>query len=398
MKERDPVEPQAQEPEQPFMLSDQIRAANEQLLLAGLRQLELAEQSRDRSRRIGDLITSQAAGVLVLDGTGTVVMANAPAHQMLGLPAVTDAELAARFRELDLRCPDGSALAAGDHPFERLLRGERFADLELRLLRAGGEVARFSFNGSAIEDREGDGMSLAILVLYEVTAKRQLDELRSDYIALTAHDLRAPLTSIIGYAELLRMVPASDATGRAALWMERIEYAAKQMAAMIDDLVESTRLESGTLQLRKEPAFLRALTLNVLAQLPAPASRSRILLEAGDSRVRVFVDHERFERVIMNLITNALKYSPPDAPVTVRLRERGGELILSVTDRGAGLSPESLSRLFQRFYRVDPGSRVEGMGLGLYIARLIVEAHRGRIWAESELGNGSTFSVALPVE
>lgn len=374
-----------------------MRAANAQLLRSGIRQLELAERAQEHARRIDQLLESQAGGVLVLDGTGQVVLMNPHARQLLDLPAIADPEFAGRLGELNLRRRDGSLLAPGEGPLQRVLTGERFSDQEVELLRGDGTTVRLAFDGSAIEGSDAAGVSLAILVLHEATPHRRADDLTADHIALISHDLRAPLNTIVGYAELVRLLVQSDAGGKAAHWMDRIGVAARQMAGMIDDLIESTRLEAGTQQLKKEPAFLRALVLNVVAQNPSPEARARVHLETAD-QARVWVDHARFERVITNLISNALKYSPADAPVTVRLAVRAGELVLSVTDCGAGLSPESISKLFQRFYRVDPHSRIEGIGLGLYIARLIVEAHGGRIWAESEVGKGSTFSVALPLQ
>ncbi len=375
---------------------EQIRDANEQLLIAGIRQLELAELSRQHARRIDDVLASQAAGVLVLDAAGDVLVINGPALRMLGLPDEAAPDLAARIRTLELRRADGSEVPAADHPVERLLRGEPFSDLELRVPNGNGDEARFAFNGSAIGDSRADGMSLGILVFYDVTAKRRLDDLRADYISLIAHDLRSPLNAILGYAELLRLLE-SRALGEGSSWIDRIEHSAHQMGSMIDDLVESTRLESGILTIQRRPTALRTVILEALEHLPTPEDRERVRLEAPPEPVAVPVDAERIERLVTNLLSNALKYSPPDAPVVVRLQAHEKEIVLSVSDRGPGLAPESIPHLFQRFYRVDPGSRIEGMGLGLYIARLIVEAHGGRIWAESEPGQGSTFSVALPV-
>lgn len=380
------------------VLSDQIRAANAQLLMSGIRQLELAEQADEHARRIDRLLESQAGGVLVLDATGQVVSISPHARQLLDLPEIDDPDFERRLRELKLRRPDGSPLPLAEGPIQRVAAGLAFSDLEFELARDDGTSVRLAFNGSAIEDSDAAGVSLAILVFYEVTARRKAEELRSDHISLIAHDLRSPLTSILGYTELVGLMIRSEAGDKAAEWTQRIGVAARQMAGMIDDLVESTRLESGSLQLRKDPAFLRALVLNVVAQNPSPEARARINVETVDDPARVWVDQKRLERVITNLISNALKYSPADAPVTVRLALGAGELVLSVADRGPGLSPETIPRLFQRFYRADPTSRVEGMGLGLYIARLIVEAHGGRIWVESELGKGSTFLVALPLQ
>jgi NtrC-family two-component system sensor histidine kinase KinB len=120
--------------------------------------------------------------------------------------------------------------------------------------------------------------------------------------------------------------------------------------------------------------------------------------DGAASFVAVYVDGERIERVLTNLITNALKYSPADTPVVVRAEQREDETVISVVDQGDGIPPEELSRLFQRFTRGRAGPKMDigGLGLGLYIARLIVEAHGGRMWVESAVGDGSTFSFALP--
>ncbi len=110
----------------------------------------------------------------------------------------------------------------------------------------------------------------------------------------------------------------------------------------------------------------------------------------------VSADPERLERAIVNLITNALKYSPPDRPVDVAVARRGEEAVISVRDQGPGIPPEEQPYLFQRYYRAKASRKTEGLGLGLYITRLVVEAHSGRVWVESEVGQGSTFYVALP--
>ena len=209
-------------------------------------------------------------------------------------------------------------------PLQRVLTGEAFSDLELELLRSDGTVVRLAFNGSAIEDGDAAEVSLAILVFHQVTGQRRADDFTSDHIALISHDLRAPLNTIVGYAELVRLLVKSDAGGKAADWMDRIGVAARQMAGMIDDLVESTRLESGTPQLQKEPAFLRALVLNVVAQNPSPEDRARVQFATDDDPARVWVDHRRFERVITNLLSNALKYSHPGTRVVLRAEQTDG--------------------------------------------------------------------------
>jgi signal transduction histidine kinase len=169
------------------------------------------------------------------------------------------------------------------------------------------------------------------------------------------------------------------------------------MAAMIDDLVDSARLETGTLELRKQPSDLLHLVCDLLDRVGSPQDRQRIHVEAPEPVPSVLADPQRLERAITNLLTNALKYSPADRPVTVRVEYRDGEALLFVTDRGVGIPPEDLPHLFQRHFRAQTAGQREGLGLGLYITRLIVEAHGGQVGVESEVGKGSTFCIGLPL-
>jgi signal transduction histidine kinase len=179
--------------------------------------------------------------------------------------------------------------------------------------------------------------------------------------------------------------------------LEAIARAARRMATMIEELLEASRLESGVVPLKRVPTDLSALLAQVLRQM-VPDERERVTLRTSPQAITAFVDPERIERVLTNLLSNALKYSPPDSPVQVEVHQGEGEIVVAVVDHGAGIPNDQLPQLFQRFARIegragDPG----GLGLGLYIVRLIVEAHGGRVRAESEIGHGSTISFALPL-
>jgi len=168
---------------------------------------------------------------------------------------------------------------------------------------------------------------------------------------------------------------------------------------MIEDLLESSQLESGALLLRRTPIDLSRLAAEVVAQLGSVEDRERIRVLAPGPGPLVSADAARIERVLMNLLQNALKYSPAESPVELEVRQAAGEAVVGVIDHGAGIPLDQLPRLFQRFSRVGgaeagPG----GFGLGLYIARLIVEAHGGRVWVESEVGISSRIGFALPLD
>jgi signal transduction histidine kinase len=168
------------------------------------------------------------------------------------------------------------------------------------------------------------------------------------------------------------------------------------MSMMIQDLVDSARQEGGDIQLDRTPLPLRAFLAELLDQAGGMLDTERIRLDAPAELPPAHADPERLERIVLNLLSNALKYSPSDSTVTISVRPQGSDLVVAVTDRGTGIEPDDVPRLFERYFRARTGRRSGGVGLGLHIARTLVEAHGGRIWVESERGVGSTFSFTLP--
>lgn len=220
---------------------------------------------------------------------------------------------------------------------------------------------------------------------------------QEDFVRTISHDLRAPLSVILGQAQLLeRMLPSAQ-DSRAARSVEAIITSARRMNTMIQDLVDSARLETGQLRMNPRPLDLRQYVLDLSRRLPIPAEADRIRLQVPQSLPDVLADPDRLDRILSNLIGNALKYSEPGTPVMVTLAPAGREVVTSVADQGVGIPEEELSHLFERYFRArDTRRRKEGLGLGLYITKGLVEAHGGRIWVESKLGKGSTFSFTLP--
>jgi signal transduction histidine kinase len=205
---------------------------------------------------------------------------------------------------------------------------------------------------------------------------------------MVSHDLRSPLTVIRASAQLLQRRGEYRESTIATI----LQYA-DRMARLIDDLADVVRLEEGHLPLQREPLDLVVLARECAAAEQQSADHT-IRVEAPDSSICGMWDRVRLGQVLENLISNALKHGAEEGEVVVRVEEREGEALVSVQDSGPGIDPEHVEHLFDRFYRAN--SRSSGLGLGLYISRILVEAHRGRIWVESRPGQGSTFTIGLP--
>ncbi|MHB0938697.1 MAG: sensor histidine kinase [Armatimonadota bacterium] len=221
---------------------------------------------------------------------------------------------------------------------------------------------------------------------------------RDAYIHIVSHDLRAPLTIAIGHAELMtETLEETGQDGELRDGLQAMSLAMRQMNLMIRDLVDSARSEAGQLQLTRQPTNLHRFTADLLRRAQTALAVDRIRNDIPVDLPLVSADQDRLERILMNLLSNALKYSPPDTPVTLSAQATGDEVMVSVTDQGPGIPPEDQAHLFQQFYRAKGTRKTEGIGLGLFITRLLVEAHGGRIRVESEVGKGSTFIFTLPV-
>jgi signal transduction histidine kinase len=234
-----------------------------------------------------------------------------------------------------------------------------------------------------------------------IDALRAVDRAKSDFIATTAHELRTPLTSLQGYAELLRRDEIEPS--RRDRWLHILEVEAAQIGRVLDQFLDVSRLESGWFKAARRSVDVAEVVHRVLAAFTAQAALSGHTFEADVPAAlpRVYADSTQVERVLRNLVSNALKYAPHGGPVRIMAIYAGkGEIEVRVEDRGLGIPPEWLGRLFERFERVNTPERasIRGTGLGLYIARQMVELNGGRIWATSDgRGRGATFHFTLCV-
>jgi PAS domain S-box-containing protein len=368
------------------------------LIESSVREQEHAEAEAKQRAHLNALLENLKEGVAIADRSGRVVMLNDAARVILG---ATDDDIRRGdpFESQEFQHLDGTSLPIEHRPLVRALRGELFTDYEVLRAQPNGDRRRIVSTGTSVRDDKGD-VALAIVVFRDLTELRRLERQRDEFLALVSHDLRNPLSSILMFVAALKRSVAKQGIAEDVDLAERAERNVMRMSAMIEELTEATSLESPGVALRLVACDLRDIVASVVDSMDDGRAR-RVEIEAEQvddpASYVVLADASRLERVVTNLITNALKYSGESSVVSARLARHGSDVNLDVVDRGIGIEPESMKMLFDRYYRTTGGkARASGQGLGLYIAHRIVDAHGGRIDVSSEVGKGSTFRLILP--
>jgi PAS domain S-box-containing protein len=356
---------------------------------------EAERLAAERAATLGQI----ADGVLIADRTGHVTFVNAAARRLHGL-SDQNAPVADQTPTYQLLTPQGAPFAAEERPLVRAaLRGETVVDADFCIRRPDG--SEIAVQGSAAPVVADDGTRLgAVLTLHDVTAQRALERQKNEFLSNVSHDLRTPVAAI---KASIGVVLANEPPGMPEplhRMLVNIDLAADRMASLVADLLELARLQAGRIQLQLGRCDLCALAHHAAAVIePLAETRGqRVDVQVPDEPLVVLADADRLERALLNLLTNAHKYGPEGGTISLRLEERPGEARFAVADDGPGIPAAEHERIFERFYRpeTEASRRNQGAGLGLPIARAMVELHGGRLWVESAPGAGATFWLTLP--
>ena len=342
-------------------------------------QLYQISQEHQRSETI---LEKMVEGVILIDDRRSIVYAN-PA-------AVTMLSLSEDYHQHPL------IEAIRDPALDRLIeQAKETTEAAFDEIRITGEIER---------ETEMTVVPVAkeyLVVIHDVSQLRKLEQIRADFVANVSHELRTPLTSIQGYAETLLNGTLGDAEMNQR-FVAKILQQSSQLSQLISDLLDLSRIESGAIELKLTPCNLTEFQEPIVS-LFGPAFdefNMRFEWQIPDDLPSPLVDKLLIEQVFVNLIDNAIKYTPQGGSITVSGETNESEVIVHISDTGLGITSDALPRIFERFYRVDKGRSREmgGTGLGLSIAKHILLQHGGRIWAESVFGKGSVFKFALPIE
>jgi two-component system sensor histidine kinase VicK len=261
----------------------------------------------------------------------------------------------------------------------------------------GGKPRWIVANGKVYYNSRGLPSYITGAIL-DITEQKQDDIRKNDFIAIVSHELKTPLTSLKAYVQMLTVKAKKADDVFTAVALEKVNAQVKKMTNLINSFLNVSRLEAGKVQLEKTSFTLNKLLEDVLEENKHILNRRQVHMVPCDA-VTVFADYEKIGSVISNLLSNADKYSPNAAPISLNCSIKNNEVQVSVTDKGMGINPKDIDKLFDRFFRVtDPNTKhISGFGIGLYLSSEIIRQHHGKIWVESEIGKGSTFHFSLPM-
>jgi len=343
----------------------------------------LATISEDRAR-LTSILDNMADGVILTDAEGSVVLTNRAAQKLLGIrdKNTEGRPLIEVVREHELNDLLNSCLETGQ---------EQIAQFELATLNKFLRVIAIPIANDRL-----DGV---LLLIQDLTELRSLHTMRREMVGNISHEFRTPLAGIKAMVETLQDGAVDDREA-AKDFLSRIEAEVDRMTQLVAELTELSRIETGKAELKLELVNLNMIVEEVIAQLTPQAERQNLSLEMtlADDLPATPVDKERIRQVMVNLIHNAIKFNRPGGSIRTTTKQSEGSVVVEISDTGTGIAKDDLPQIFERFYKADKSRTGQGSGMGLAIAKHIVEAHGGNIWVQSEEGKGSTFSFSLPLK
>lgn len=352
-----------------------------------LKEMNLVFNLPEVKKKSQILVELAPAIIYTTDGEGIITSLNPAVESITGRRAD---ELIGQPL-LSLICPDDVARTEKELTEQR--KKSNLVSLESSIItKASGDLI------SEIKEKTHtlpDGRKERIGIIRDVTERYMLEKQKDLWMGIATHELKTPLASIKAFAQILEAkAKHSKFTGFTG-HLEQINRLTDEMAGLVNDLLDVTRIRTGKLDLELEQFDLTELIYETLKKTQ-PTHKSHKVVIAAKETYKITGDRYRISQVVQNLVNNAIKYSEPGTQVTLDVQSKKNKVLLSVQDRGRGISSKNLKKIFDLFYRANEGPHSTGMGLGLFICNAIVTAHNGKIWVESKVGEGSKFFVEFP--
>lgn len=379
-----------------------LRGFADQAAIA-VRNARLYEQRETERSRLATLIENSADGIMILTPGRRTLNINHALAAMLGIPPERAIGKLCH-QVLDLQNVTGADFCQPDGP--ELLSTSGPMRCEGELVRPGGSPLAVAVTYTPLRDSNGSLMNVLVNVT-DITRFREEEEMKSTFVSVISHELKTPVALIKGYAQTLARPDAHWDAETARQSLQIIEEEADRLEALINNLLDVSRIQASGLRLDMSDVDLQQLATKVADAYRTQTDHHTIDLDFPKKLPLVMGDGERLRQVLTNLVGNAIKYSPQGGVIRIggwredpSADHPGRRVVIYVADQGIGIPEDELAHIFDRFYRVDSGLRrtTAGAGIGLFLARAIIDAHGGQLWVHSELGKGSTFFFALPEE
>jgi signal transduction histidine kinase len=397
------------------MIADYAAVALENVRLRE-RENALWRQTEFERQRLELIIGSMAEGLLITDAQGAITSLNQSAQHLLA-QANIDFQTEVPLHKL-ISTSDADWLPRLAEIVDQALNNKVVTNQELTIGESS-ETVPITLNISAAPLHDASGIAKrpigVVAVLNDVTSIKQVERLKDDFVSVVSHELRTPLTAIKGYTQHLvrrverRLRKARTVPENSTLVNELpesydlhslniVQSQTEHLERLVNDLLDLSQVQWGKLNLHYETFYLADVLAESVRSAQASAELHTVYLDIQAQGTTIMADRMRVEQVIGNILDNAIKYSPHGGKVTVRLENRDKEYLMSIIDEGIGVSAEQFDHIFERFYRVHNTSiqQYSGIGLGLYVAKAIINGHGGQIWFTNNQSNGSTFHFTLP--
>lgn len=373
--------------------TDEIGELGTSITAMGLSLKDYVARIESQRHRLEVILNSTAESILAIDKTGTILIANQAAGELVG--AGLEGISGKNVRDIFAWKRSNGDFAIDYNVTEtRVFPDVQYTD------QAGNEHF-VKVLVAPVSDGQDQSAAQAIVTIHDETKSRELEDMKIDFVSMAAHELRTPLAAIRGYLELISYKEGKTADTDTTTYIHQALKSATELGGLINNLLDVTRIERGTLTLHFEKTDLSVLIAQAIKESQFVAKDKNITLqyEGPQQECLVVGDPIALREVINNLLANAIKYTERNGSVRVSLALEDQKYVVHVTDTGIGIPQKALPNLFTKFYRVHGGldSGSTGTGLGLYISKSIMERHHGTISVESEVGKGSTFSFAVPV-
>ncbi|MGA2157596.1 MAG: GAF domain-containing protein [Dehalococcoidia bacterium] len=362
-------------------VADQVSAA--------IQRSRVEESLRETRDYLDKLFNYANAPIVVWDPDLRITRFNHAFEHLTGLTAEQ-----AVGSKIDVLFPDNSRDASMKHILEATA-GQRWEVVEIPIVHTDGTIRILLWNSASIYELDGKTIVATMAQGQDITERKKAEQVKDEFIGLVSHELKTPVTVIVGAIDtaMTKGVPKKEALQL----LQDAAVSAEALAGIVDNLLELTRAQANRLIIKKEPVDIAKAAGNVIEKLKGRSTRHRLVVEIPKALPRVAADPIRVERILHNLVENAIKYSPKGGNVTVFASRNGDSLNVGVKDQGIGITTQDRERLFKPFERLGTVKNAAGVGLGLNVCRRLVEAHNGHIWVESEPGKGTTFYFSLPL-